>query len=131
MKKELKRNPRIAEGLMAEVPHNKEKYNVLCLNINKSQPSFHAENDKQLMMVCPAWTTFLEVVTGCKLMSKDHISHISGNIALGLGTKIKENKRFIETTLLSLHYSSMYPYYIYCNHIRRCTAKTFVKPLVL
>ena len=48
---------------------------------------------------------------------KTHISFIAGKIARGVGILIKARKYFTHECMITLYYSFVFPYLIYCNHI--------------
>ena len=62
-------------------------------------------------------TKFLGVIIDKKLTWKEHISYISSKISRGIGMIIKAKKRLNKDALVTLHYSFIYPYMAYCNHI--------------
>ena len=72
-------------------------------------------------MLKPCWklkkTKFLGVVIDNQLSWQDHITYISGKIARGIGILIKARAFLNRKTLVTLYYSFVYPYLIYCNHI--------------
>ena len=68
---------------------------------------------------------FLGIIIDNKLSWKYHIDHISGKIARGIGMIIKAREYLNKQGLLSLYYSFIYPYLIYCNHIWGSTYKSY------
>ena len=62
-------------------------------------------------------TKFLGVITDSRLNWKNHILHITGNIARGIGVITKARKQPDKETLTTLHYAFIYPYMCYCNHM--------------
>ena len=62
-------------------------------------------------------TKFLGVIIDNKLSWKDHILYISGKLARGTGVILRARKYLMKETLISLYYSFVYPYLIYCNHV--------------
>ena len=115
------------------------KANKLSLNVKKThymifhgkrKPNFHLtlridgesinEVDK---------TKFLGVIIDNKLTWKSHITHICGKVARGIGIIIKARKWLNQDSLISLYYSFIYPYFIYCNHVWGTTCKTYIEPL--
>ena len=60
---------------------------------------------------------FLGIMFDDKLTWKEHIKYISKKISKGLGIIQKARKCLKSETLLSLYYSFIYPYLIYCNQI--------------
>ena len=76
-------------------------------------------------------TKFLGVIIDNKLTWKDHINYISGKIARGIGVIIKARKFLNKKSLLSLYYSFIYPYLIYCNVVWGNTYKTYLEKITL
>ena len=77
-------------------------------------------------------TKFLGVVIDNKLSWRDHINYISGKIARGIGILIKARAFINKDTLITLYYSFVYPYFLYCNHIwGSCCAKNLNRLFVL
>ena len=74
-------------------------------------------------------TKFLGVVVDCKLSWKEHIAYITGKIARGIGVISKARRYHNRDSLLSLHYSFIYHYLIYCNHVWGAAAKTHTRTL--
>ena len=65
-----------------------------------------------------------------KLSWKFHIAYISGKIARGIGI-INKARRFLnKDSLLSLYYSFIYPYLIYCNHVWGTACKSYLKTVI-
>ena len=65
-----------------------------------------------------------------KLSWKDHIAYISGKIAWGIGIILKARKYLLKEYLISLYYSSIYPYLIYYSHVWGLTCKTHLDSLI-
>ena len=65
-----------------------------------------------------------------KLSWKDHITYISGKIARGIGIILKARKYLLKESLISLYYSFIYPYMIYCNHVWGLACKTHLDCLI-
>ena len=76
-------------------------------------------------------TKFLGVIIDNKLNWKDHISNICGKIARWIGMIIKARNYLNKNGLMALYYSFVYPYLMYCNHIRGFTYKTNLRRLVI
>ena len=74
-------------------------------------------------------TKFPGVNIDNKLTWKSHITHICGKVARGIGVIIKARKWLNQDSLISLYYSFIYPYLIYCNHVWGPTSKTNIEPL--
>ena len=75
-------------------------------------------------------TKFLGVVIDPGLTFKSHILYIKGKIARGVGILNKCRKYLNESTLLTLYYSFVYPYFNYCNSIWGNTCQAYLDPLV-
>ena len=60
---------------------------------------------------------FLGVVIDCHLNWKDHVHHIKKKISKRLGILYKANRLLDSKTLLTLYYSFMYPYLLYCIEV--------------
>ena len=76
------------------------------------------------------FTKFLGVYIDDKLNWKKHISYISGKVSRGIGIIVKARKLLPLTTLKTLYYSFIYPYFTYCNHVWGTACDTHLKPLV-
>ena len=74
-------------------------------------------------------TKFLGILIVNKLTWKQHVAHVSGKIARGIGMIIKARQYLNKQGLISLYYSSIYPCPTYCNHIWGSTYKTSLKRL--
>ena len=120
----------IAEWLKAnKLSLNMKKKHYMIFH-GKGKPNFHItlridgesinEVDK---------TKFLRVIIDNKLTWKSHITHICGKVARGIGIIIKARKWLNQDSLISLYYSFIYPYFIYCNHVWGTTCKTYIEPL--
>ena len=110
------------------------KVNKLSLNINKTQfmvfsrrkitpPQIDIKIDNQSVMETDL-SKFLGVYIDKKLNWKTHISYIAGKIARGIGILIKARKYFTHECLITLYYSFVFPYLIYCNNIWGSTYKS-------
>ena len=76
-------------------------------------------------------SNFLGVIIDDKLNWKDHMSFVCRKVARGLCVIIKARKVLRNESLKSLHYSSIYPYLIYCNQIWGSACKTNLQPLTI
>ena len=104
------------------------KVNKLSLNVKKThymifsnkkakeRPSIQLKIDGETLSEVKK-TKFLGVVIDNKLSWKDHVNYISGKIARGIGILIKARKFINKDALVTLYYSFIYPYLLYCNHI--------------
>ena len=75
-------------------------------------------------------TKFLGVMIDSYLNFNSHIMYIKGKIARGVGILNKCKKYLNESTLVTLYYSFVYPYFNYCNCIWGNTYQTYLDPLV-
>ena len=66
-----------------------------------------------------------------KLNWRDHVSFVCRKVARGLGVIIKARKILKKESLISLYYSFIYPYLIYCNQIWGSACKTPIEPLFI
>ena len=107
------------------------KVNKLSLNVKKThymifskkkikpgvpKPSVNLSIDGQPLSEVEK-TKFLGVIIDNTLTWEHHIKYISGKIARGIGILIKAKDILNKDTLVTLYYSFVYPYYVYCNHI--------------
>ena len=74
-------------------------------------------------------TKFLGVIIDNKLSWKEHVNYICGKIARGIGVIIKARAFLNKNSLLTLYYSFVYPYYIYCNHVWGCSSAANINRL--
>jgi hypothetical protein len=75
-------------------------------------------------------TRFLGVVISENLSWKDHVMYICKKIARSIGIIAKARKVFNKATCLSLYYSFLYPYLMYCIEVWGGTYPTTLTPLV-
>ena len=117
------------------------KANKLSLNIKKTHFMIFSSKNKPHPNICinidgetineTAKTKFLGVIIDNKLSWKDHILYISGKLARGTGVLLKVRRYLMKETLISLYYSFVYPYLIYCNHVWGLACKTHMNTLFL
>ena len=62
-------------------------------------------------------TMFLGVIIDEKLAWRNHVNHISTQIAKGIGILIKARFCLNREILVSLYYAFIYPYLTYCNSV--------------
>ena len=62
-------------------------------------------------------TKFLGVYIDSKLSWCDHLKYIKNKISKGIGILYKGRKLFKQSTLLTLYYSFLYPYFSYCIEV--------------
>ena len=100
------------------------KINRLSLNIKKTHfmvfSNKKSQVDIKLTIDCNEidrveQTKFLGVIIDKNLDWSKHISYISGKVSRGLGIITKARKYLPREAILSLYYSFIYPYLIYCN----------------
>ena len=117
------------------------KVNKLSLNIKKTHFMIFSSKNKPNPNVCinidgetiyeTAKTKFLGVIIDNKLSWKDHILYISGKLARGTGVLLKVRRYLTKEALISLYYSFVYLYLIYCNHVWGLACKTHMNTLFL
>ena len=116
------------------------KANKLSLNIKKTQfmlfsgfkktkPSINLKIEGESISETVK-SKFLGVIIDNKLSWKDHIAYISGKIARGIGIILKARKYLLKESLISLYYSFIYSYLIYCNHVWGLACKTHLDSLI-
>ena len=75
-------------------------------------------------------TKFLGVYIDQHLSFQDHIRYIKGKISRGIGILCKARKVLNKSTLLTLYYSFIHPYFTYCITIWGNTFLTALTPLI-
>ena len=75
-------------------------------------------------------TKFLGIIIDKCFKFDAHIQFIKGKVSRGIGILNKCKKYFNSSTLLTLYYSFIYPYFNYCNCIWGNTCKTYLIPLI-
>ena len=75
-------------------------------------------------------TKFLGVIIDPHLTFKSHILYIKGKVARGVGILNKCKKYLNASTLVTLYYSFLYPYFNYCNCIWGNTYQSYLTPLI-
>ena len=115
------------------------KVNKLSLNINKTQ--FMVSSRRKITPPPPKLILKLiinqllkltlanSLESTLKLTWKTHISYIAGKIARGIGILIKARKCFTHECMITLYYSFVFPYLIYCNNIWGSTYKSNLSKL--
>ena len=76
-------------------------------------------------------TKFLGVIIDKKLTWKEHISYMSSKISRGVGMIIKAKERLNKDALVTLYYSFIYPYMIYCNHVWGTACITHLNKIII
>jgi hypothetical protein len=74
-------------------------------------------------------TKFLGVIIDSKLNWSSHINMVKNKVSKGIGIICKVKNVLAQNTLLTLYYSFIYPYLIYCIENWGCAAKTYVNSL--
>ena len=74
-------------------------------------------------------TKFLGVIIDNKLTWKEHITYICCKIRRGIGILLKARNVLYKKTMITLYYSFIYPYFIYCNHVWGCSSAYNLKRL--
>ena len=103
------------------------KVNKLSLNIKKThymiftkkkcaKPEVKLTIDEEILFEV-SQTKFLGVIIDNQLSWKNHVNVICGKIARGIGIMLRARSVINKSTLITLYYSFVYPYYVYCNHI--------------
>ena len=77
------------------------------------------------------YTKFLGVYIDEKLNWKKHISYISGKVSRGLGVILKARKLLPLSTLKTLYFSFIYPFFTFCNQVWGSACDTHLHRLVL
>ena len=83
-------------------------------NKNKIKPDISLNIDGQVIAEVTS-STFLGVIIDNKLNWRDHVSLVCRKVARRLGVIIKARKVLQKESLISLYYSFLYLYLIYCK----------------
>lgn len=75
-------------------------------------------------------TKFLGVMVDQHLAFDKHIKYIKGKVSRGIGILYKATKTLKESTLLTLYYAFVYPYFTYCITVWGNTYSTVLSQLV-
>ena len=62
-------------------------------------------------------TRFLGVIIDCYLKCADHLNHVKSKVSKGIGIICKARKVSLQSTLITMYYSFIYPYLIYCIEV--------------
>ena len=76
-------------------------------------------------------TKFLGVTIDNKLTWKAHISNTYSKLSKSIGIMKKGAKYFNRATMVTLYYTFVFPYLIYCNHIWGSTYISTLKCLFI
>ena len=108
----------------------KKTHFMVFTNKNKTPPNMDLHfGDRPIERV--EHTKFLGLILDHKITWKNHINSISNKIAKGIGIIKKVRKCLNSDTLISLYYSFVYQYMIYCNHVWGNTCKSNMNSLIL
>ena len=75
-------------------------------------------------------TKFLGVMIDQHLSFEAHIKFIKGKISRGIGILYKAKKLLAKTTLMTLYYAFIYPYFTYCITVWGNTYQTMLDSLI-
>ena len=110
---------------------NIKKMHYMCFTTkNKIRPDISLNIDGQVIAKVTS-LNFWGVIIDDKLNWRDHVSFVCRKVARGLGVIIKARKVLQKESLISLYYSFIYPYLIYCNQIWGSACKTQIEPLFI
>ena len=110
---------------------NIKKTHYICFTTkNKIKPDISLNIDGQYIAEVTS-SKFLGVIIDDKLNWRDHVSFACRKVARGLGVIIKTRKVLQKGSLISLYYSFIYHYLIYCNQILGPACKTQIEPLFI
>ena len=74
-------------------------------------------------------TNVLGVIIDNTLSWKNPIKHIIGKVSRDIEMILKTWKLFYQDALLTLYYSFIFPYFVYCNHVWGSTYESSVEKL--
>ena len=131
------------DNLIQTANHETEKIfdwlnvNKLSLNIQKTHYMiFHSRKNIKVNFdglinneIINKCTKFLSVLIDSKLTWCNHISYLKRKISKGIGILCKLRKCFSSSTLLTLYYSFIYPYLLYCIEVWGNTSQCYLFPL--
>ena len=66
---------------------------------------------------CVTLTKLLDIIIDNKLKWNEHITYVKNKISKAVGILYKIRKFLDKSTLLTMYYSLVFPYLIYCNEI--------------
>jgi hypothetical protein len=114
--------------------------NKLSLNIDKSKYMIFSKRNYTLPLHVKInnvvieriyETKFLGVIVDDSLNWKKHIIYVKGKLAKGIGILLKARKSLNYKSLLTLYYSFIYPYFIYCVELWGGAYTTYINDLFL
>ena len=75
-------------------------------------------------------TRFLGVMVVQHLTFESHVKYIKGKISRGIGILYKAKRSLKESSLLTLYYAFIYPYFTYCINVWGNTYPSIIDPLI-
>ena len=75
-------------------------------------------------------TRFLGVMVDQHLTFESHVKYIKGKISRGIGILYKAKRILKESSLLTLYYAFIYPYFTYCITVWGNTYPSIIDPLI-
>ena len=75
-------------------------------------------------------TRFLGVIVDQHLTFESHVKYIKGKISRGIGILYKAKRILKESSLLTLYYAFIYPYFTYCITVWGNTYPSIIDPLI-
>ena len=114
--------------------------NKLSLNISKTHYVIFRSQKRKLpdnehikingqSVECVEYTKFIGVMLDSKLTWINHLSMIRSKVAKGIGILSKSRKVLHSSSLITLYYSLIYPYFTYCIEVWGSAANIHVSPL--
>ena len=76
-------------------------------------------------------TKFLGVILDQHLTFESHVQYTKGKIARGIGILYKAKKYLKESSMKTLYYAFIYPYFTYCITVWGNTFNSVLKPLIV
>ncbi len=107
---------------------DKTHYIIFSLRKNTVSNSDVCINNQVIRQV--THTKFLGIYLDSKLNWAIHINYIKNKIAKGIGIICKARKIFKPPTLLTMYYSFIYPYFIYCIEVWGSASNSNLLPIV-
>ena len=107
---------------------DKTHYIIFSLRKNTVSNSDVCINNQVIKQV--THTKFLGIYLDSKLNWAIHINYIKNKIAKGIGIICKARKIFKPPTLLTMYYSFIYPYFIYCIEVWGSASNSNLLPIV-
>ena len=76
-------------------------------------------------------TKFLGVILNQHLIFESHVQYTKGKIARGIGILYKAKKYLKESSMKTLYYAFIYPYFTYCITVWGNTFNSVLEPLIV